>query len=130
MVREPSWKQVRILPMVIIKCSSLIPECKGMHPLYQQQPKKVTITWRFLKHHHHNNEFNVDNNHKNNVKNTASATRTQERSISSPHSKKSGIQYHQLSNILFFSNPSQPNHSGLLRTTMCGILLNDRITAF
>ena len=28
------------------------------------------------------------------------------------------------------SNPSQPNHSSLLRTTRCGILLNHRITAF
>ena len=27
---------------------------------------------------------------------------TQERSISSPHSNRSGIQYHQLSKILFF----------------------------
>ena len=26
------------------------------------------------------------------------------------------------------SNPSQPNHSSLLRTTKCGILLNHRIT--
>ena len=57
-----------------------------------------------LKHQHHNNKYNVDNNnnYNNNVKNTVSATHTQERSISSPHSNRSGIQYHQLSKILFF----------------------------
>ena len=30
-----------------VDCSGLIPEREGMHPLYQQQPKEVTITWRF-----------------------------------------------------------------------------------
>ena len=47
-----------------------------------------------------------------------------------PHSNRSNNQYHYLSKILFFSNPSQPNHSSLLRTTRCGILFNHRITAF
>ena len=84
-----------------------------------------------LKHHHHNNECNVDNNsYNNNVKNTVSATHIHERSISSPHSNRNGIQYDQLSKILFFSDPSQPNHSSFLRMTTCGILLNYRITAF
>ena len=32
--------------------------------------------------------------------------------------------------MLFLSNPCQPNHSGLLRTTKCSILLNHRITVF
>ena len=84
-----------------------------------------------LKHHHHSNEYNVDNNdYNNNVKNTVSATNTQERSISSPHSNGSSIQYHQLSKILFFCNPCQPNHSSLLRTARCGNLPNHRIIAF
>ena len=54
-----------------------------------------------LKHQYHSNEYNVDNNNyyngnvKNTVKNTA--THTQERSISSPHCNRSGIQYQQLS---------------------------------
>ena len=30
-----------------VDCSGLIPEREGMPPLYQQQPKEVTITWRF-----------------------------------------------------------------------------------
>ena len=47
-----------------------------------------------------------------------------------PHSNRSSNQYHYLFKILFFSNSSQPNHSSLLRTTRCGILFNDRITAF
>ena len=101
--------------------------------LYQQQPKEIAITHHLaiLKHHHCDYEYNVDNNnYNNNIKNTVSATHTQERSISSPYSNSSGIQYYQLSKILFFSNPSQPSHSSLLRTTRCGILLNHRITAF
>ena len=38
-----------------------------MPPLYQQQPKKVTITWQSLRHQHRNNEYNVDNNNYNNI---------------------------------------------------------------
>ena len=84
-----------------------------MLPLYQQQPKEVSYhRLAILKHHHHNNEYNVDNNY-NNVNNTVSATHTQERSTSSPHSSRNGIQYHQVFN-----------------TTKCGILHNHRITAF
>ena len=30
-----------------VDCSGLIPERVGMPPLYQQQAKAVTITWRF-----------------------------------------------------------------------------------
>ena len=83
-----------------------------MLPLYQQQPKEVSYhRLAILKHHHHNNEYNVDNNY-NNVNNTVSATRTQERSTS-PHSSRNGIRYHQVFN-----------------TTKCGILHNHRITAF
>ena len=56
-----------------------------------------------LKHQHHNSEHTVDtNNYNNNVKNTVSATHTQERSISSLYSNRSRIQYHQLSKILLF----------------------------
>ena len=44
-----------------VDCSGLIPEHEGMPPLYQRQPKAVTITWRFLKHHLHSNEYSVDN---------------------------------------------------------------------
>ena len=32
--------------------------------------------------------------------------------------------------VAFISNPSHPNHCSLLRTSRCGILLNQRITAF
>ena len=88
---EPGW------------ATSLIPEREGMPPLYQQQPKEVTITFAILKHQHHNNGYNVDTkNYNNNVKNTVSSTHTQERSVSSPYSNRSGIQYHQLSKILYF----------------------------
>ena len=58
------------------------------------------------KHQHHNNEYNVDNNdYNNNVKNIVSATHTQERSISCPHSNISGIQYHQLQDLIFQAIP-------------------------
>ena len=30
-----------------VDCSGLILEREAMPPLYQQQPKEVTITWRF-----------------------------------------------------------------------------------
>ena len=56
-----------------------------------------------LKHQHPNKEYNIDNNnYDNNVETTVSATHTQVRSISSPHSNRNGIQYHQLSKILLF----------------------------
>ena len=57
-----------------------------------------------LKHDHHNNVYNVDNNNNvdnninnddNNIKNAVSTVHTPERSISSPHPNRSGIQYHQ-----------------------------------
>ena len=96
-------------------------------------PSRGDLTTK--KHDHHNNEYSFDNNNKfnNNVKDTVSATHTQERSIDLflfPHSNRNSNQYHYLSKILFFSNPSQPNRSSLLRTTRCGILFNHRITAF
>ena len=96
-------------------------------------PSRGDLTTK--KHDHHNNEYSFDNNNKfnNNAKDTVSATHTQERSIDLflfPHSNRSSNQYHYLSKILFFSNPSQPNRSSLLRTTRCGILFNHRITAF
>ena len=97
--------------------------------LWGDVPTTPTTTKRsyhhlvILKHHHHNNKYTVNNNNYNNsVKNTVSATHTQERSISSLYSNRSGVQYHQFSKILFFSNPSQPNHSSLLMTTRCGSL--------
>ena len=55
---------------------------------------------------------------------------TQEKSVSSPHSNRSDLLCHQLSRILFFSNLFQHNYLSLLRTSRCGILLNQRITAF
>ena len=81
-------------------CSGLIPEREGMPPLYQQQSKEVTTTWRF---------WSINTVTTNTMliiiiitivsKNTVSDTHTQERSISSSHSNRSGI--HQLSEVAF-----------------------------
>ena len=76
-------------------------EREEMPPLYQTTKRRY-YHLAILKHQHHSNEYNADNNNYKNVKNTVSATHTQERSISFPHSNSSGIQYHQLSKILFF----------------------------
>ena len=55
---------------------------------------------------------------------------THKKNVSTPLSNRSGILYYQLSRILFFNNLFQQNYLSLLRTSRCGILLNQRITAF
>ena len=129
--REPSWKQVGLPSWLISRgLFQLSPGAWEDTPTIPTTTKRSYYHLTILKYHHHNNEYNVDNNnYNNNVKNTVSDTHTQERSFP-PCSNRSGIQYHQLPKILFSSNPSQPNHSSLLRTTRCGILHSHRITAF
>ena len=88
-----------------------------------------------LKHQYHNNEYNVDNNNYNNNFKKCSFWYTYTRKIyfffslqQKWHSPtlRSGIHQHLSTNSPRFyssSNPSQPNHSSLLRTTRCGISL-------
>ena len=100
-------------------------------PTISTTTKRNNHHLEIFKHQHHNNEYKIDTNNYNNiVKDTVSATHTRGKSISSPHSYRSDIQYHQLSKIYSSNNSSQPKHSTLLRTARCGILLNYRITAF
>ena len=84
-----------------------------------------------LKHHHHNNEYHVDNyNYNNNIKNTVPATHTQERSISSPCSNRSGVHYHQLYFLFLQSILVFRNYSSFLKTISFGMLLNHIIAPF
>ena len=101
----------------------------GSTPTIPTKTKRSYHHLLILEHQHHNNKYNADNNNYDKIKNTYSATYTQERSTS-PSSNRSGIQYHQLSRILFFSKPFQPNYFCLLKTTKCGILPNYRIANF
>ena len=60
-----------------------------------------------LIHHHHNNEYNINTFNKRII---FTATHAHRKSISFPHTNRSGIQYHQLYRISFFiiqffSNP-------------------------
>ena len=77
-----------------------------------------------LKHQHHNKKYNTDNNnYNNNFQDTVSATHTQERSIFFPAPIE--VAFNTNSPRFFSSsNPSQPNHSSLLRSTRCGIPLD------
>ena len=76
--------------------------------------------------HHHNDKYNV-NSSENKIQ---FWLHTHKKIVSSPLSNRSAILCHQLSRILFFNNLFQQNYLSLLRTSRCGILLNQRITAF
>ena len=73
---------------------------KGRAPTLSTAAKKSHHHLAILIHHYHNNEYNINTTNK---RNTVSATHTQEKYISSPHTNRSAIQCQQLSRIRFFS---------------------------
>ena len=95
----------------------------GGHPHYTNNSQKKS---RSHGDSPHNDKYNV----KNRENKTQFWLHTHKKNVSSPLSNRSGILCHQLSRILFFNNLFQQNYLSLLRTSRCGILLNQRITAF